>query len=69
MIVYCRCTCHRHTQVFGIRKAWAPPIGARKINGLHKASLADLLVTMQDPNHVFGSGKSPTNFEAMYVNY
>ena len=35
-IVYCRCTCHRHTLVFGIRKAWPPPIGAREIDGLPK---------------------------------
>ena len=50
MIVYCRCTCHRHTLVFGIRRAWPPPIGAREIDGLPKASMAELLVTKQDPN-------------------
>ena len=49
-IVYCRCTCHQHTLVFGIRKAWPPPIGARQIDGLPKASMAELLVTKQDPN-------------------
>ena len=27
MIVYCRCSCHRHTLVFGIWKAWPPPFG------------------------------------------
>ena len=48
-IVACRCTCHRHTLVFGIRKA-SPPIGAREIDGLPKASMAELLVTKQDPN-------------------
>ena len=50
MIVYCRCTCHRHTLVFGIRKAWPPSIGVRKIDGLPKASMAELLVTKQDLN-------------------
>ena len=49
-IVYCRCTCHRLTLVFGIRKAWPLPIGAREIDGLSKASMAELLVTKQDPN-------------------
>ena len=49
-IVYCRCTCHRHTLVFGSRKTGPPPIGAREINGLPKASMAELLVTKQDPN-------------------
>ena len=48
--VYCRCTCHRHTLVFVIQKAWPLPIGARKIDGLPKASIAELLVTKQDPN-------------------
>ena len=47
--VYCPCTCHWHTLVFGIRKAWPPPTGARKIDGLPKASMAELLVTKQDP--------------------
>ena len=28
----------------------APPIGAREIDGLPKASIAELLVTKQDPN-------------------
>ena len=50
MIVYCRCTCHRHTLVFDIRKAWPPPIRARKIDGLPKAAMAALLVTKQDSN-------------------
>ena len=49
-IVYCHCTCHRHTLVFSIRKAWPLPIGARKIDRLPKASIAELLVTKQDPN-------------------
>ena len=50
--VYCRCTWHRHTLVFGIRKAWPPPIGAREIDGLPKAYMTELLVlvTKQDPN-------------------
>ena len=47
--VYCRCSCHRHTLVFGIRKAWPPPIGTREIEGLPKASMAELLVTKQAP--------------------
>ena len=49
-IVYFRCTCHRHTLVFGIRKAWPPPTGAREIDGLPKAFMAELLVTKPDPN-------------------
>ena len=49
-IVYCHCTCHLHTLVFGIWKAWPPPIGAHEIDGLPKASMAELLVTKQDPN-------------------
>ena len=48
-IVFRRCTCHRHTLVFGIRKAWPPPIGTREIDGLPKASMAEQ-VTKQDPN-------------------
>ena len=51
--VYCRCTCYRHTLVFGIRKAWPPPIGAGEIDGLPKASMAELLVTKQDPNSCY----------------
>ena len=47
-MVYCRF--HRHTLDFGIRKVWPPPIGAREIDGLPKASMAELLVTKQDPN-------------------
>ena len=43
-IVYCHSTCHRHTLVFRVY------IGARKIDGLPKASMAELLVTKQDPN-------------------
>ena len=31
-------------------ESMAPPIGARKIDGLPKASLAELLVTKQDSN-------------------
>ena len=27
--VYCRCTCHRQTLVFGIRKAWLPKASSR----------------------------------------
>ena len=50
MKVYCHCTCHRHSLVFSIRKAWPPPIGAREIDGLPKASMVELLVTKQDPN-------------------
>ena len=50
MIVFCRCTCHRHTLDFGIRKTLTPPIWAREIDGLPKASMAELLVTKQDPN-------------------
>ena len=42
-IVYCRCTCHRHTLVFGI-------IGAREKDRLPKAFIAELLVAKQDPN-------------------
>ena len=38
------------TLVFGIRKAWPPPIGAREIDGLPKASMVELLATKQDPN-------------------
>ena len=64
-IVYCRCTRHRHTLVFGIRKARPPPIGASEIDGLSKASMAELLVTKQDPNSCDRFGKSPTNLEAM----
>ena len=48
--VYCRCTCHWLTLVLGIRKAWPPPIRACKTDGLPKASMAELLVTKQDPN-------------------
>ena len=36
--------------VTSFRKAWPPPIGAREIDGLPKASMAELLVTKQDPN-------------------
>ena len=68
-MVYCRCTCHRHTLVFSIRKAWPPPIRAREIDGLPKASMAELLVTKQDPNSCDRVGKSPTNLEAMSLNY
>ena len=57
-IVYCRCTCHRHTLVFGIRKAWPSPFGDREIDGLTKASMAELLVTKQDPNS-YDRVKSP----------
>ena len=49
-IVYCHCSCHWLTPVFGIRKAWPPPIGAHEINGLPKASMEEVLVTKQDPN-------------------
>ena len=31
--------------------------------------MAELLVTKQDPNSLIGSGKSPTNMEAMSLNY
>ena len=55
-IVYCRCTCYRHTLVFGIRKAWSPPIGAREIDGLPKASMTVLPVTKQDPNSCYRVG-------------
>ena len=48
--VYCRCTCHRHTLVFVIRKAWPPPIGACEIDGQPKASMAEQVVTKQNPN-------------------
>ena len=44
-IVYCRCTCHRHTLVFGIRKQ-----DPRKLDGLPKASMEELLVTKSEPN-------------------
>ena len=67
--VYCRCTCHRHTLVFGIQKAWRPPIGAREIDGLPKASMAELLELSRTRIHVIGSGKSPTNLVAMPLNY
>ena len=67
-IVYCRYICHRHTLVFDIRKEWPPPIGAREIDGLPKVSMAELLVTEQDPNSCDRSGKSPTNLEAMSLN-
>ena len=63
-IVYCRCTCQRHTLVFGIRKAWS-----REIDGLPKASMAKLLVTKQDPNSCDRFGKSLTNLETMSLNY
>ena len=49
-IVYCRCTGPRHTLIFGIRKAWPPPIGTCEIDELPKASIVELLVTKQDPN-------------------
>ena len=51
-IVYCRCTCHRHTLIFSVRRTWSPPIGAREIDGLLKVSMAELLVI-----HVIGSGE------------
>ena len=47
----------------------APPIGAREIDGLPIASMAELLVTKQDPNSLIGSGKSPTNLEEISLNY
>ena len=50
IIVYCCCICHLHTLVFGIRKAWPPPIGTLEIDGMPKASMVELLVTKQDPN-------------------
>ena len=48
MIVFCHCTGHRHTLVY--LESMAPHIGAREIDGLPKASMAELLVTKQDPN-------------------
>ena len=39
---------YRHTEVFRIRKAWPPPTGAHEIDGLPKASMAELLVTKQE---------------------
>ena len=69
MIVYCSCTCHRHTLVFGIRKARPPPIWAREIDGLPKASMAKLLVTKQDLNSYERVGLNPTNLEAMSLNF
>ena len=42
---------------------------AHEIDGLSNASMAVLLVTKQDLNYVIGSGKSPTNLEAMSLNY
>ena len=62
MIVYCHYTCHRHTLVFGIPKAWPPPIGAREIDGLSKASMAELLVTKQDPNSYDRVGQKSHKF-------
>ena len=48
----------------------APRIGAREIDGLPKASMAELLVISSRTRiHVIGSGKSPTNLEAMSLNY
>ena len=47
----------------------APPIGAHEINGLPEASMTELLVTKQDPTSLIRSGKSPTNFEAMSLNF
>ena len=35
---------------FRYSEAWPPPNGAREIDGLLKASMAELLVTKQDPN-------------------
>ena len=66
-IVYCR----SHTLVFSIRKAWPQPIRACEIDELSKASMVELLVTKQDPNSCdqIRSGKSPTNLEAMSLNY
>ena len=67
MIVYCRCTCRRHTLVSRIRKVW--PIGTREIDELPKASMAELLVAKQDQDTCVGWGKMPTNLEAMSLNY
>ena len=44
-------------------------IGAREIDGLPKAFMAELLITKQDPNSCDRSGKSPTKLEAMSPNY
>ena len=68
-MIVCCCTCHRHTLVFGIQKAWPPPIRVHKLDGLPEAPVAELLVTKQDLNSLIGSGKSPTNLEAMSLNY
>ena len=35
---------------FRFSESIAPPIGAREMDGLPKASMAELLVTKQDPN-------------------
>ena len=48
-VVYC-CSCQRHTLIFGIRKVRPPPIEAREIDGLPEAFMAELLVTIQNPN-------------------
>ena len=50
-------------------ESMAPPIGAHEIDGLPEASMAKLIVTKQDPNSLIGSGKSPTNLEAMSLNF
>ena len=55
-IVYCRCTCHRHTLVFGNWKAWPTPIGARE------TSMAEQLVTKQDPNSCDRVGQKSHKF-------
>ena len=49
-VFHCACYWHWHTTVFGFWKAWPRSIGAREMDGLPKASMADLLVTKQDPN-------------------
>ena len=43
----CRCTCHRHS--FRYSES-TPPIGDREVDGLPKASVAELLVIKQDLN-------------------
>ena len=54
---------------FRYSEAWPPPIKACKIDELPKAYMAELLITKQDPNSCDRVGKSPTNLEAMSLNY
>ena len=54
---------------FRYSESQAPAHRGPQNRWLPKASMAELLVTKQDPNSCDWVGKSPTNLEAMSLNY